>query len=245
MRFHHLALTASVILLAVCRIAAPPPSAFASGAPRDTIEAGDCYITSSTECFLRADATGGISSQMAANKGTISPSGRGPSEDIHLRVTIRNVLGAPLAGATVVATATATSGAVFRWDDGSLPPGDTAENPQTAVTDASGVVELIYDEGGVMLQPSPSLPNLDFAVTSQGPGPGGPVALAGCATRFSLLSFDLNADGRVDLTDFAIFSTDYVAGNPRSDFTWADGVNLADLAAFTAHYRAGASLDGQ
>src|SRR5262249_22787688 len=160
----------------------------------------------------------------------------GPSDDIHVLVTVRNVLGQGLAGANVVAAATPIGSATFRWDDGSLPPGDTPENPQTGVSDGLGHVEVIYNEGGGALPPTPLMPDLDFTVTTQGPGPGGPVQIPGCPTPFSIIGVDLNADGRVNLTDFAIFGTDYGAGNPRSDFNWDSRVNLTNFAMFSAHY---------
>ena len=235
MRIRSLFFPASAVLLTMYPFIRPTIARADSSPP---------YL-STTECFLRPDGGGGLSTQIAANKGTISPSGRAPSEDIHIFVTVRGEIGTRLAGATVVATAAPMGGAVFRWDDGSLPPGDSVEDPQTGLTNAQGAIDLVYDEGGVALPPSPAMPNLGFTLTTQGPGPGDPVALPSCPIPFSLLSVDLNADGRVNLTDFAIFSADYVAGNPRSDFNWDSGVNLTDLAAFTAHYRAGANLDTQ
>src|SRR5262249_23301054 len=144
---------------------------------------------------------------------------------------------------TIVATATARSGATFTWDNGALPPGDSADNPQTATSDAAGVAEFLFDEGGGSLPSYPSQPDLDFAITSQAPGPPRPVPLSPCTPALQVLSYDLNADGQVNLTDFAVFATDYGAGNPRSDFNWSGNVDLTDFAAFASNY--GASLDAQ
>src|SRR5262245_54114872 len=112
-------------------------------------------FTTVTECFVTPDPGGGISTQPAGNKATISPSGRAPSEDLPVRVEVRNVLGAALPGASVTVTAVPRLGAIFRWDDGQLPPGDTAETPPSNLTDATGVAEVIFDEGGAGL---PALP---------------------------------------------------------------------------------------
>ena len=80
------------------------------------------------------------------------------------------------------------------------------------------------------------LPNLDMNITAQGPGPGAAVALTPCSTKFSVVGYDENASGIIDLTDFAIFATDYGAGNLRSDYNWDSVMNLTDFALFAAHY---------
>jgi hypothetical protein len=145
------------------------------------------------------------------------------------------VLGADLAGSTVSCTATAMAGATFIWDDGVNPP-QAVENPQTAVSDGAGHATFIFDEGGVSNPAVPALPNLDAAVTATGPGPGGAVSLIPCPTKFSVIGFDANADGFTNLTDFALFATDYGAGNARSDYNWDGPVNLTDFAMFAGHY---------
>jgi len=194
-------------------------------------------LTSSTICRCVADGLGGASTQAAANKCTISDRGVGPAEDLRAEITVRNVLGASLAGSTVSVTATAMGGAGFIWDDGVNPP-QPVENPQTAVSDGSltGNAVFVFDEGGVSNAAVPVLPNLDMNVTATGPGPGGAVALNACTTKFSVVGFDENDSGLTDLTDFAIFATDYGAGNARSDFNWDGAVNLTDFAQFAAHY---------
>lgn len=192
-------------------------------------------LTSSVVCRCVADGLGGASSQAAANKCTISDRGRGPAEDLRVEIVVRNVLGAGLAGSTVSVTATPMGGATFLWDDG-VSPAEAVENPQTAVSDGTGNATFVFDEGGVSNAAAPVLPNLDMNITAQGPGPGGPVALVACPTKFSVLGFDENASGITDLTDFAIFATDYGAGNARSDFNWDGPVNLTDFAQFAAHY---------
>jgi hypothetical protein len=191
-------------------------------------------LTSSVVCRCVADGLGGASTQAAANKCTIADEGRGPAEDLRVEVTVRNVLGAVLAGSTVNGTATAMAGSGFIWDDG-VSPAEPVENPQTALSDGFGNATFIFDEGGVSY--GGAYPNLDAAVTAQGPGPGSAVSLIPCPTKFSVRSPDLNASGAQDLTDFAIFAGDYVAGgDTKSDFNWDGATNLTDLAIFTAHY---------
>lgn len=199
-------------------------------------------LTSSVICRCVADGLGGASTQAAANKCTIADEGRGPAEDLRVEVTVRNVLGAVLAGSTVNATATAIGSATFIWDDGVNPP-EPVENPQAGISDAAGVVNFVFDEGGVSNAAVPVLPNLDANVTAQGPGPGSAVTLNPCPTKFSVVGFDLNADGQQQLLDFAIFATDFGAGNARSDFNWDGAVNLLDFAQFAAHF--GKSFTGQ
>lgn len=192
-------------------------------------------LTSSVLCRCVADGLGGASTQAAANKCTIADRGRGPSEDLRVEIVVRNVLGAGLAGSTVSVTATAMGGASFLWDDG-VSPAEPVENPQTALSDGSGNANFVFDEGGVSNAAVPVLPNLDANITATGPGPGGPVALVACPTKFSVVGFDHNASGATDLVDFAIFATDFGAGNARSDFNWDGAVNLVDFAQFAAHF---------
>jgi hypothetical protein len=192
-------------------------------------------LTSSVICRCVADGLGGASTQAAANKCTIADEGTGPAEDLRVEITVRNVLGADLAGSTVSCTATAMGGVTLIWDDGVNPP-QAVENPQTAVSDGLGHATFVFDEGGVLNAAVPVLPNLDMAVTATGPGPGGAVSLIPCPVKFSVVGFDGNADGSTNLTDFAIFATDYGAGNARSDYNWDGPVNLTDFAQFAAHY---------
>lgn len=192
-------------------------------------------LTSSVTCRCVADGLGGASTQAAANKCTIADEGRGPAEDLRVEIVVRNVLGAGLAGSTVNVNMTTTGGATALWDDGLNPP-EPVENPQTALSDGSGNANFIFDEGGIQNAAVPVLPNMDAAVTAQGPGPGGAVSLNPCPIKFNVLGFDENASGATDLTDFAIFATDYGAGNARSDFNWDGAVNLTDFAQFAAHY---------
>lgn len=121
-------------------------------------------------------------SSIAEAKCTISPSGGGPnpagffapSDDVRVDVVVVDLTGSPVAGSTVLCSSTAIGGAVVAWDNG--PPDD--EDPQTGVSNAAGAVAFIYDEGGVSIPAGGGgVPNLDFTVTAQGPGPGGPVVL--------------------------------------------------------------------
>jgi len=192
-------------------------------------------LTSTVVCQCVADAGGGASSQLPY-KCTITPSGTSPSEDVQVNVVVRNVLGAPLAGSTVVITSVGVSGATFIWDNGLLPI-EPDEDPQTGLSNGVGVFNAVFDEGGVNNTPTPTLPNLDFSITAAGPGPGGAIALTACAPQLQVLSFDLNASGAVNLADFAIFAGDFGAGNARSDFNWSTGApNLADFALFAASF---------
>lgn len=190
-------------------------------------------LTSTVSCTCVADPLGGASTQLPT-KCSITPAGKNPSEDILVQVAVKNVLGAALAGSTVSATAVGVGGTSFVWDNG-VTPAEPVENPQTGLSDGAGNVTFTFDEGGASMAASPVLPNLNFTVTAQGPGPGGPVALAACAPQLNVLSFDLNLSGDVNLVDFAIFGGDLGAGNLRSDFNWSGGVNLVDFALFGAH----------
>lgn len=199
-------------------------------------------LTSTVVCQCVADPGGGASSQLPY-KCTITPSGTSPSEDVQVNIVVRNVLGAPLAGSTVVVTSVGVGGATFIWDDGLIPV-EPDEDPQTAVSNGVGVANFVFDEGGVNNTPVPTLPNLDFSVTASGPGPGGPVALAACAPQLQVVGYDLNASGAVNLADFGIFASDFGAGNPRSDFNWSGGgPNLADFGLFAAEF--GADINNQ
>lgn len=185
-------------------------------------------LTSSVIC--RCVATGGLgaSTQEAANKCSVSNEAVGPAENLRVEVTVRNVLGAVLAGSTVIATAAPMGGASYGFCSG--------QNPQTAISDGSGNATFVINKLGASLVATPTQPDLDYAVTAQGPGPGSAVTLVACPTKFSVIAFDENADLTTNLTDFAIFGTDFGAGNPRSDFNWDGVVNLTDFAIFGAHF---------
>lgn len=221
------AVVASVAVLAVFGIARAetPPMIY------DTIR-----------CEIHADATGGASTQAGAGQGTLSPSGRGPADEVHIIYTVRNVLGAPLAGATVSAQPVAVGGSTVTWDNGLLPPGDVPEAPQTGVSDGSGTVQFMFDEAGASVGAYPTLPNLDVAITIRPPA-GAPYAGLSCSPRLSVISYDLDASGVVNLVDFARFGGDMGSGSLRSDFNWNGRMDLTDFALFGANM--GASLDAQ
>jgi hypothetical protein len=199
-------------------------------------------LTSSVGCTCVADGLGGVSTQTGANKCTISPRGGAKSEDVKVAVTVRNVLGSVLAGSSVVVTAVPVGGSTYIWDNGVTPP-EAAENPQTAVSDGFGNANFTFDEGGATNNPAPTFPNLNFSVTAQGPGPGSAVTLNSCATQYSIVSYDSNASGLVDLLDFSTFATDFGAGNLRSDYTFDSLVDLLDFSAFATNYLA--DINGQ
>lgn len=193
-------------------------------------------LTSTVGCACTADPGGGASSQLP-NKCTLTPSGTNPSEDINVSVVVRNVLGAPLAGSTVVVSSVGVNGAVFIFDDGTI-PFQADEDPQTGLSNGSGVFSGTWDEGGVQMAGATTFPNLDFSTTASGPGPGGPVALAACAPQLSVISYDLNGNGVVDLVDFAIFAGDLASNDDEANFNWnlggGDDVDLVDFALFAA-----------
>jgi hypothetical protein len=211
---------------------------FASSSSADVPSA----LTSSVICSCVADGLGGASTQAAANKCTISPRGGIRSEDLIVAVTVRNVLSAALAGSTVNATAAATGVSTFIWDNGVNPP-EAVENPQTGVSNGAGQVTFTFDEGGVTNNPTPTLPNLNFSVTAQGPGPGSAVTLQSCSPQYSIVGYDSDASGAVALPDFGTFAGDFGAGNLRSDFNWDGGVGLPDFGFFAGNF--GATIDGQ
>jgi len=186
-------------------------------------------LTSSVVCRCVAASGGGASTQEGANKCSIADEGVGPAENLRVEVTVRNVLGAVLAGSTVNSTATGLSGAVYAWASGVGPT-------QTGLSDINGNVSFVFNKGGVSIAATQVQPDLDYATTAQGPGPGSAVSLIACPTKFSVVGFDQNADGATNLTDFAIFAADFLAGNPRSDYNWDSAVNLTDLALFSAHF---------
>jgi hypothetical protein len=199
-------------------------------------------LTSTVLCECHATAGGGASGALPL-KCTITPSGTNPSEDVHVHVTVRNVVGAPLAGSTTTATSVGLAGAIFVWDNGVSPP-EADEDPQTGLSDAGGNVNFTFDEGGVNNAPVAASPNLDFAVTASGPGPGGPVTLAGCSPQLTVVSYDLNANGQVNSIDVGIFASDIGFANTRSDFNFSGGaVNSVDVGLFAAEI--GADLAAQ
>lgn len=206
------------------------------------------FYVADIDCHCVADAASSGASLALPFNCTISPSGGAggtdPSEDVRVDVIIRNVLYAPIAGATVVVTPVPFGGVVMRWDDGSSPAGDTDERNETGITAADGSVEFLFDEGVVAI-PSGlgGLPNLDFQLTAQGPGPGGPVVLPPCPVDLTVHGYDQDADGDVDLRDFGTFATRFRTGDLRADFTHTTGVGLADFGLFAANY--GADLDNQ
>src|SRR5262245_38744491 len=125
-------------------------------------------LTSTVVCECHADPGGGASTQLPTHC-TITPSGTSPSEDVHVHVTVNNVLGAPLAGSTVNISSVGVNGSTFIWDNGLLPGGDTDEDPQTGLSDALGKVNGTWDEGGVAHPAVTTFPNLDYTVTATGP----------------------------------------------------------------------------
>lgn len=197
---------------------------------------------STVNCRCAADPASGGASTMLPLKCTISPSGGAggtdPSDDILVIVFVSDAIGAPLPGSTVVVSHAAIGATVFIWDPGAPPIGDTDEDPQTAITNAIGQAIFKYDEGGAR---SPGclggMPNLDFTVTAQGPGPGGPVVLPNCVPDLTVHAYDLDADCDVDVVDFAIFASCFGVG-VRGDFNHDGVANVIDFALFAANFGA-------
>jgi hypothetical protein len=203
-------------------------------------------LNSTVSCYCTADPGGGASSALP-NSCTITPSGTSPSEDVHVDVIVRNVLGVVLAGSNVIATGVAQSGAAFIWDDGLVPggPGDPDEDPQTLISNALGEAFFVRDEGGVSIPiGAPLYPTLQFNVTAQGPGIGDPVPLNTCAPALNVVSYDMTADGVVSGADLAQFAGIFGTANIRGDFNHSGGaIGGADLALFSAEF--GASINNQ
>lgn len=209
--------------------AAFPPAPSSAGEPYPT--------TRPVVCECMADPVSGGASAALPLNCTISPSGgfggSDPSDDIRVAVTVVNVLGSPIAGVDLVVTPTPLNGASFRWDDGSAPAGDLDERQQTGVTDAAGVAVFMFDEGGVAVPAgSAGLQNLDFHVTVDLPGPGGPEALPSCW------------DGPLRILDFALFAAEFGQGGSPADFNHSGGaVGVIDFSLFAANY--GADIGNQ
>jgi hypothetical protein len=119
----------------------------------------------------------------------------------------------------------------------------------SATSDALGNANFVLDEGGIEWDEvagvtTVTLPNLDFTVTAQGPGGGGPVTLQSCtdglkaARSLKMISFDMyGGDILVGLQDLGDFATVYNTVAPRADYDWSGGnVALGDLGAFATHY---------
>jgi hypothetical protein len=187
-------------------------------------------LTSSMICECVADPGGGASLQPPL-RGTISPSGRAPSEDIHVRVIARDVVGAPLAGASIIVHAASIPGSTFRWDDGRLPAGDTAEDPQAGLSDATGVVDFYYDEGGLAQALTGTHANLSFEGVIETPLLRQQVA----CPFLTIVSVDLDGSGTVELPDFALFAYALRENAPGGDFNHSGGTDLIDFSLFGAH----------
>jgi len=184
-------------------------------------------LTSTVACTCVAGPGGAASTQLPYHC-TISPAnGTTHAEDIKVSVVVRNVLGSPLAGSTVNATATPVGASTFIWNP--------AQNPQSIVSDGSGNANFTFRRGGVATGSSPSFPNLDYSITAQGPGAGSPVGLNACSPQLNVKGYDENASGGVDLVDFALFSSDLGSGGARSDFNWSGATDLVDFALFSAN----------
>jgi hypothetical protein len=179
-------------------------------------------LTSSVGCACVATAGGGASGALPL-KCTLSPGGDVNSDDIDVNVVVRNVLGAPLMGSTVTATAIPLSGLVAAWKAGT--------NPQTGVSIVTGAVSFVFDRGGVDHPATAVYPNLDFSVTASGPGPGGPITLASCTPQLTVTGYDLDANGIVDLIDLILFAGEFTTSSTPAicDYDWAAGVDPVDL----------------
>lgn len=204
-------------------------------------------LTSTVSCECQPDPVGG-SGAANPDECTLCPGGDGDpvdgTEDIVISVIVRNVLGQPLAGSNVVCTAAAVpaAGDAFAWDNDGTPIGDPIMDPQSATTAVGGTASFVYDQTAIVWNEiagtGVTLPNLDFLVTAQGPGPGLPVTLQGCNPQLKVISYDMAAgDGLVGLQDFGDFASCWNTLDQRSDFNWSGGVvNLQDFGAFATHW---------
>jgi len=150
---------------------------------------------------------------------TTCPAGDGPAY-AYAKATIRNVQGKPLIGIPASS---------FRWR---ATAADTTQyygdlscrfNPVDNETNAEGEIrfEIIGNTsivGEIMI---------DFHVLG--------VIIYG-VHFLDCVSFDLNVDGAVNLTDFSVFSNEYGGTDWHCDFNWDGIVSLPDFALFAAHY---------
>jgi len=206
-------------------------------------------LTSSVGCACVATSPGNGASGALPLKCTISPGGQPKSDDAVVSTVVRNVLGAPLMGSTVLVTAVPLAGALFIWDDGVAPGGvgDPDENPQTGLSIADGSFTATFDEGGIDHPVAVAYPNLDFATTASGPGPGLPVTLAACAPALTVTSYALDASGLVDLVDLVLFAAQFLTSSSPAicDYDWlagVDPVDLVDLVLFASEFGASINL---
>jgi hypothetical protein len=191
---------------------------------------------SSVSCYCTANAGGTGASSQLPYKCSIGPDGGSPSEDIHVDVIVRNVNGVPLAGSTVVCTGVGLNGAVFAWDSGAPPVGDTDMDPQTKVSIADGSANFLYDQGGVTLPAVTVFPTLNYDVTAQGPGAGAPVALAICSPALDVVGFDMDSNCLVDGLDLGRFTATWTSDEAKGNFNFDAVVDGLDLGLFTAHW---------
>jgi hypothetical protein len=209
------------LLTLFAALAAPRAAAQGQGEPPTIFDVIHC------SCSGHPD--GGASSMLPYHC-TISPTGQAPGDLIHVGVEVYNILGQPLVGATITSRPIAISGAFALWC--------TGQEAQAVLTDEEGKAHFVFDRGSVFSHPD-VLPDLDFDLTAEGGGLGGPIALDDCPEPLTVIGFDVDAGTPLDVTlaDFAIAASDWRLGNSRSDFNH-DGAPsyLTDFAMFGAHF---------
>jgi C1A family cysteine protease len=189
------------------------------------VEAGiDDFHVSAFECGQTVDPDLSyvtLTGESAAGM-TTCPAGDGSAYQ-YAKVTVLDGSGAPMQGidaGQIGLTMTPAGGALFY---GSFSVTATAVDTQT---DANGEIrfELVGDtsvSGDVNVEASVAgTPLNDLDV-------------------LPAISYDVNVDGIVDLTDFVEFADDYNGTVARSDFNWDGIVDLTDFVAYAEHYQHG------
>ena len=159
---------------------------------------------------LTAESAGGLAT---------CPDGDGETYE-HVRVTVRDAGGAPLAGI-----------AAAEFDIGLAPAGPTQfygtfsmqASAVDAQTDASGEIRFALTSATSVYG------DVEVGVTVSG------VAI----NDLDLLacnSFDIDLDGAVDAADFAMFAQQYITSSQQSDFDYSGMVDAPDFAMFAEHY---------
>jgi C1A family cysteine protease len=153
---------------------------------------------------------------------TTCPDGDGSTYD-YVKVTVRDQSGDPMAGITSdqitfsvsPAGGTAYSGTFACTTSPIDVETDTNGDIRfglTGDTSISGDIDIVATVSSVVLNDLDALP---------------------------AVSYDIGADGVVDLLDFIDFAEDYGTTNSRSDFDWDGAVALPDFIDFAGHYQHG------
>ena len=133
---------------------------------------------------------------------------------ILVTVTVKNVYGDPLPSKSVTCYAIPVAPYVFCFCPG--------EDPQTGVTDGSGVVTFTYTDFG-------GCGDLQFGATCDG-------VVLNPSPAIWVASPDSDGDCVVSLSDFIAFASSYLTPDPCFDFDCSGLVDLSDFITFAGHY---------